>query len=341
MTESSSPASSPHDESISSQSHSTCHSPPPPFIVQQTAAYSSSRPTSQHSAANSPSPNLVNTKENEDDRSESSPNPNDIVQIKMEIGDDEVLPRLRLNIGLASDPALQPDAKDIKGLPSDEHMSNEQDERSSDTSSPFPIVTPNSVLLSEITRRAEIAETPIPPIIVASGDPIVRTAGFVCDPCGIKFSSLSTLEAHQTYYCSHNRKEGDGPPIVIKAGSSTEQAGSSSNSEHPHSNITTAQRPQPLRTGKQYACNHCSYSADKKVSLNRHMRMHQSSPATSSLLVSLNGDGGADVDSAGVMAPSQMQLADRYCSDCDIPFSSTKTYRAHKQHYCSGRQRDG
>lgn len=26
---------------------------------------------------------------------------------------------------------------------------------------------------------------------------------FMCNPCGIRFSSLSTLEAHQTYYCSH------------------------------------------------------------------------------------------------------------------------------------------
>lgn len=31
--------------------------------------------------------------------------------------------------------------------------------------------------------------------------------GFVCPPCGIKFSSLSTLEAHQTYYCSHRQKK--------------------------------------------------------------------------------------------------------------------------------------
>lgn len=37
--------------------------------------------------------------------------------------------------------------------------------------------------------------------------------------------------------------------------------------------------PRTSKTSKQYACTHCSYSADKKVSLNRHMRMHQSSPA--------------------------------------------------------------
>ncbi len=37
----------------------------------------------------------------------------------------------------------------------------------------------------------------------------------------------------------------------------------------------------------------------------------------------------------------QIQQIDRYCTDCDIRFSSTKTYRAHKQHYCSSRHRDG
>lgn len=42
------------------------------------------------------------------------------------------------------------------------------------------------------------------------------------------------------------------------------------------------------RITKQYACNQCSYSADKKVSLNRHMRMHQTSPTSSS--VTSNGD---------------------------------------------------
>lgn len=301
-----------------------------------------SRPSSQLSSANTPSPQIFNENEDEDEISESSPNPNEMVQIKMEVDDDEIVhPRLRLNIDLASDPALQPHAKDIKRLP-DQSISNEHDERSSDTSSPFPIVTPSSVLLGELTRRGEIVKTPGPQIIAAPAEPIVRTSGFICDPCGIKFSSLSTLEAHQTYYCSHSRKDAgeSGPPIVIKPGSSAaEPATSSSNPEHQLGNSNTSNRTPSVRTGKQYACTHCSYSADKKVSLNRHMRMHQSSPATSNLLISSNGDGSAIVEHASV-APNQMQLADRYCSECDIPFSSTKTYRAHKQHYCSGRQRE-
>lgn len=58
--------------------------------------------------------------------------------------------------------------------------------------------------------------------------------------------------------------------ILVDDGSSTESAA------------------KTVRTAKQYGCNQCSYSADKKVSLNRHMRMHQTSPTSSS--VTSNGD---------------------------------------------------
>ncbi|CAA9994383.1 unnamed protein product, partial [Nesidiocoris tenuis] len=55
------------------------------------------------------------------------------------------------------------------------------------------------------------------------------------------------------------------------------------------------------------------------VSLNRHMRMHSASP-------------GASERSA-----SPQPAIDRYCQNCDIRFSSSKTFRAHKMHYCSTR----
>jgi zinc finger protein ZFPM1 len=94
-----------------------------------------------------------------------------------------------------------------------------------------------------------------------------------------------------------------------------------------------------VRTGKQYACPHCSYSADKKVSLNRHMRMHSASPGPSPTASSLlNGGPGptppAEVAAALLNSPHPV---DRYCQDCDIRFSSVKTFRAHKLHYCSTR----
>lgn len=98
-----------------------------------------------------------------------------------------------------------------------------------------------------------------------------------------------------------------------------------------------------LRTGKQYGCPHCSYSADKKVSLNRHMRMHSSSPASQIpvplpvpvILPSALQNG----TESPVTNPSQ--LVDRYCQDCDIRFYSVKTLKAHKMHYCSSRYAKG
>lgn len=39
--------------------------------------------------------------------------------------------------------------------------------------------------------------------------------------------------------------------------------------------------------------------------------------------------------------PIQLQHVDRYCMDCDIRFTNTKTFRAHKEFYCGSRHRDG
>ncbi|CAG0905025.1 unnamed protein product [Darwinula stevensoni] len=77
--------------------------------------------------------------------------------------------------------------------------------------------------------------------------------------------------------------------------------------------------PKLPRTGKLFSCSQCSYSADRKVSLNRHMRMHT---------VHLS-DGESNRNSP---AP------DKYCEDCGIQFSSAKTYRAHRQLYCQSRR---
>lgn len=117
------------------------------------------------------------------------------------------------------------------------------------------------------------------------------------------------------------------------------------------------------KTGKLYSCMYCSYSADKKVSLNRHMRMHSGlsisanqmpnakdeqhgqlsaamaaalgarpvTPGKSSLTVAhMSGSSSKNV-------PDNVSALERYCQDCDIQFSSIKTFRVHKQYYCSTR----
>lgn len=238
------------------------------------------------------------------------------------------LPTLRLNVALASDPAANPDAKEIKiknedsKSDGDEFMSN-HDENSS-------TLDANNITI-QLAKQHQILQSKakvdninnINPLINKGVDLVARPTMFMCQPCGIRFSSHSTLEAHQTYYCSH-RKDADGNPI--KPGEPN-----ADNGEPPTKSV---------KTGKQYACTQCSYSADKKVSLNRHMRMHQTSPAPSS--TASNGDDTpSQILAQQIIGPPTQQIIDRYCSDCDIRFSSTKTYRAHKQHYCSSRHREG
>lgn len=165
------------------------------------------------------------------------------------------LPKLRCNALLASDPALKPDAKELTLL------------------APPPL---------SLSIKPEA-----PPQAESLGEPLMKPARFMCLPCGIAFSSPSTLEAHQAYYCSHRNKEteedqagsdksgaGGGAGSAGAAGAGG--AGSSGGSSEPPAKMA--------RTGKQYACSQCSYSADKKVSLNRHMRMHQTSPAAPTLV---------------------------------------------------------
>lgn len=294
-------------EPFSSQSQSNCSSP-------QARSHSPSTSKPPHSPMLNPLaddtqlPNL----------------PTSLDAIKQELEESPQLPKLRLNAILASDPALQPYAKDIKQpepIRLDEELSMQMMDHSKNHSSTGSFVPIN---FAELILGESIRPTPIP-------SPAAERSGYTCSPCGIKFSSLSTLEAHQTYYCSHNRKEGTDVKVnVVKATSTATRV------------VDTTDEP-PLkvsRIGKHYACNQCSYSADKKVSLNRHMRMHQISPAAS-----LGASNGGDSLSSSQVLPSENQPpqspTDCYCIECDIRFTSLKTYRAHKMHYCSERHRDG
>ncbi|KAH8409374.1 hypothetical protein KR222_001932, partial [Zaprionus bogoriensis] len=232
-----------------------------------------------------------------------------------------VLPKLRLNALLASDPALKPDAKELN------------------LSEARMLGPPPQQLVKPEPEPSSLVE------------PLLKPARFMCLPCGIAFSSPSTLEAHQAYYCSHRNKdaEDEAGGDKLSTGSGASAAGASAGSAGTGAGKEQEPPNKVVRTGKQYACTQCSYSADKKVSLNRHMRMHQTSPAAPSL-PSLPGLPGLLPGVVGLQAAangiaageeSSSQQIDRYCSDCDIRFNNIKTYRAHKQHYCSSRRSDG
>lgn len=95
---------------------------------------------------------------------------------------------------------------------------------------------------------------------------------------------------------SISRKDADGPisgtasakPTLTDGGTGTVAGSGALNNSS-----TSEPSTKCIRTGKQYACSQCSYSADKKVSLNRHMRMHQTSPTPSSV----TSNGGDDCSS--------------------------------------------
>lgn len=145
-----------------------------------------------------------------------------------------------------------------------------------------------------------------------SRDPMVLG----CTPCGIRFSSRSTLEAHRNFYCAHR-------PLAAEDGNTNDGEEKSQKFEN--------QR-------KAYACPKCSYSADKKVSLNRHMRMHAASPAAPP--ITIPSAPSTPVNNATPVAPANgtfNEESERYCRNCDIRFNSLKTFRAHKSHYCSTR----
>lgn len=226
---------------------------------------------------------------------------------------DEKAPKIRLKANLATDPALL-------SLPFALKSEIESSQSPSEYLAALPpaiqsALAARGLFLPSFIPNADSSTRPVEP--VEGRQPTVPV--FQCPPCGIRFSSLSTLEAHQTYYCSHRISKSSNDDDSKSTG--PEQSGSQSDVDVAEPSAKNS------RTGKQYACSQCSYSADKKVSLNRHMRMHTVSPSpspiTSTSVVS-NGEPNAD---------SQ----DRYCAECDIRFSSQKTFRAHKMHYCNSR----
>jgi hypothetical protein len=93
-------------------------------------------------------------------------------------------------------------------------------------------------------------------------------------------------------------------------------------------NETSDGNPNKMtKTGKLYACMYCSYSADKKVSLNRHMRMH-SGGAVTPVQNNANEDCGSLSGSTTPSSsnniglnknlPEGVNALERYCQDCEF-----------------------
>ncbi|TGZ49412.1 Zinc finger protein ush [Temnothorax longispinosus] len=237
--------------------------------------------------------------------------------------DDEVAPRLRLNTSLATDPALRPAA--VAAL-----TVKPENTSPPNPTPPLPAGLQNAIASGRLfVLPTDGKET----ITVEPARP--PPTALICPPCGIRFSSASTLEAHRTFYCAHRPRADEDA-----ANDEDDDGGSKPGGK--------------FEVRKAYACPHCSYSADKKVSLNRHMRMHAASPAPPTIPSSSSvaaavamvanvanpNSSTSNPAAAGQTTASNGSLneeAERYCRNCDIRFSSLKTYRAHKTHYCSTR----
>ncbi|GAB6023190.1 hypothetical protein CHUAL_008012 [Chamberlinius hualienensis] len=75
--------------------------------------------------------------------------------------------------------------------------------------------------------------------------------------------------------------------------------------------------------GRTYSCPHCHFVTSKKQIFYQHSSLHQENVQSRVI--------GSSSINVGVPP------AARYCSNCDIQFSSPKTYHVHKQYYCSTR----
>lgn len=134
----------------------------------------------------------------------------------------DLRPKLRLNAVLASDPALQPEAKDIHRIRASTVESYDldsncgDDDDDGDNAMTTTILVPDDDPPPEKIRRRDDAPQfstallsklvgAAPVNNIGAGDMLPRVPPYMCPPCGIKFSSISTLEAHQKYYCSHTK----------------------------------------------------------------------------------------------------------------------------------------
>ncbi|XP_014467789.1 PREDICTED: zinc finger protein ush isoform X2 [Dinoponera quadriceps] len=256
------------------------------------------QPRSSSSSSSTRKRDAVSRRDSEDSARRSDESATEAKRMKPE---DEAAPRLRLNASLATDPALRPAAVAALTV------------KPENTSPPNP-TPPLPAGLQNAIASGRLFVLPTDGKETITVEP-ARPTALVCPPCGIRFSSASTLEAHRTYYCAHR------PRL-----------------EEDTTNDEDDDKSGKYEVRKAYACPHCSYSADKKVSLNRHMRMHAASPAPPTIPAATPTP--ASNPAAGQTTASNGSLneeAERYCRNCDIRFSSLKTYRAHKTHYCSTR----
>ncbi|KAA0187129.1 hypothetical protein HAZT_HAZT002606, partial [Hyalella azteca] len=159
-----------------------------------------------------------------------------------------------------------------------------------------------------------VSGLPLPSGSSPPGSSLAAGGGGIQCSCGIRFSCRSNMEAHKKFYCTHQA-----------AAAAVENVSD-----------TSISRDAAEGSGDEkyvLRCTQCPYSTTHKLSLNGHMNMHTASAAAPD-------DSHVPVLSPKhktTCAPIDARAMDRYCTDCDIQFSSLKTFKVHKTHYCQTR----
>lgn len=194
------------------------------------------------------------------------------------------------------------------------------------------------------------------PAMLLQRPAIVLQQAFECSMCGIQFSSGKTLKAHQTYYCARRGEKGafvlarpqvevaeDCPPPVSPGQRSSPRENGEAGMEpcivpakrprredglSPPSSDASSTTSKSPKSGRTYQCKYCSYAYDRKGSLTRHMRLHGSPSSPTNT---------ADASQTAAAEDISIPPSARYCANCDIQFSSYKTFTVHKQFYCGTR----
>ncbi len=191
---------------------------------------------------------------------------------------------------------------------------------------------------------------------------------YICENCGLRYSDQSTLNAHKQNYCSKRVSlstitENFSPSSSSFSSRTCSPVSSSSTSQasnelkspvgscnkdrkekrvHEQSNDHVNSNQYQLLKSVIYQCNSCVFQSDKKSIMNRHSRIHlplkRKQMEESCISPQIFIEPTLNQTSPGSSTVNQSYEfnddLDSFCRECDIQFSSFKTFRHHRLNYC-------
>ncbi|KAI1309394.1 Zinc finger protein ush [Halotydeus destructor] len=121
--------------------------------------------------------------------------------------------------------------------------------------------------LIRLSSPAKSNGTTSPPVQSPPHQPVFQ---FFCVACGIRFSTMDNLHAHQTYYCL--KRSGLPPPPIV-----SDELSASCNSKsdsRPKSAKSSSDSATPVTT-QCFRCSICGYKGHTVRGMRTHVRIHQ------------------------------------------------------------------